>query len=300
LKVRVALHDSTLYGKSGNAECYRIPLSKLAGQKFATEKTIDKIVNPFLKKIISEHLLNTYKGDKKEAFSAEGIGELNKALQKREKRTKNGVLAPAPHPPISVIKIFYQDPTKKKNEEDALQKLDRKKSFNQNLYVKTGGNYCFAIIEKDGKRIYDIVSFYDAANILKEEFKKAKDKLSIKAELLLKSYFQEKNKSAKILFLLKQNDMIYLPEKGEEVITDKSSPFYMRFWNDKIARSRNIHLVVKFSGNEIYFIKHNIARPIENKLEFGSQNCYQKINEVSIKDHCIKIIGDRLGNAFPA
>jgi len=116
---------------------------------------------------------------------------------------------------------------------------------------------------------------------------------------LFKSFFQEKIKGAKTLFLLKQNDLIYLPEKEEEVVTDKSSPFYAQFWNDKMARSKNIYSVVKYSGNEIYFIRHNIAQMIENKLEFGSQNCYQKINGVSIKDYCIKITADRLGNIFP-
>jgi hypothetical protein len=50
------------------------------------------------------------------------------------------------------------------------------------------------------------------------------------------------------------------------------------------------------SQKQIYFIKHTIASPISNKIEFGSQNCYEKIGERSIKDHCIKLKIDRLGN----
>ncbi len=295
LKIRGALHDATLYGKSGNAECYRIPLSKFAGQKFATEKTIAKIVNPFLQKVINEHLIIIYKGDKKEAFSAEGIGELNKALQKREKKNKKGVTVPAPHPPISTVKIFYQDPTKKKGDEDALQKLEREKSFNQNLYVKTGGNYCFAILEKDGKRIYDIISFYDAANILNDEFVRTEDKLSINTETVFKNYFEEKNEGAKALFLLKQNDLVYLPEKDEEVIFDSESPLFKLFWEDYARISNNVFSVVKFSKKQIYFIKHSVAKAIENKLEFGTQNCYEIVNHISIKDKCFPIKLNRLG-----
>lgn len=372
LKIRGALHDATLYGKSGNEECYRIPLSKFAGQKFATTTSIEKIVHPFLKSVIKQHLEVNYKGDKKEAFSAEGIGELNKTLKNKTRKNKKGILVPAPHPPIDSIKIYYksQDETialkklaqksvdtesiindvidgklkedllnhylkihqsnkkeafsesgiklfnssrskaiksvkvkskdekdaKGETEKDALQKLDREKSFNQNLYVKTGGNYCFAILEKDGNRIYDIISFYDAAKILKDEFIISKDKLSINTEVLFKNHFQEKNKDAKTLFLLKQNDLVYLPQKDEEVIFDTESPLFKIFWEDYGRISSNVYSVVKFSKKQIYFIKHSVAKAIENKLEFGTQNCYEIVNEISIKDKCIPIKLNRLGH----
>lgn len=302
LKVRGELHQSTLYGKTNGAECYRIPLSKLASKTFATEKTIDKIVHPFLLKTIKHHLEVVYKSNKADAFSAEGLEELNNTLKNRIKKDKNGLEKPAPHPPIDSVKIYYQDPSKKKGDEDTLQKLDRKKSFNDSLYVKTGGNYCFAVLEKEGKRIFDIISFFDATNIIKHEFDNSESKESFKKDTVLKNYFlsREQNKGAKVLFLLKQNDMVYLPSKGEDIPTDDNSEEYNAFWDDKENRAKNIHSVVKFSGTQIYFIKHDIAKVIENKVELGSQNCYEFYNDISIKNNCIPIKIDRLGNISKA
>ncbi len=309
IKLRGQLHEATLYGKSQGFEAYRVPLSKFAGKNFATEKTIEKIANNYLKDIINKHLKDfAYK--KEEAFSAEGIITLNKILaeKKREgewkrngKKKKRGELAA--HTPISSVKVFYRDPLKirrKKNEvaiEDALQKLCRSKAFNEKLYVKTGDNYLFAIMEKGGKRIFDLITFFDAANFLKEEFNKISDKKQFNKEFIFKKYFEEKNK-ATLLFTLKQGDPIYLPFEGE-IIPEQNSPFFMAFWNEKSVRSKNIHYVIKFSGNEIYFLQHNIAEPIVKGKEFESQNAYQIINGISIKQKCIKIIIDRLGNIKP-
>lgn len=294
IKIRGQLHEGTLYGKTQNAECYRIPIEKLAVKNFATEKTIAKIVNPHIKEVITEHLKG-YKS-KEEAFSAEGIIELNKNL--------------APHPPISRIKIFYQDPTKKKKsddieeESDTLQRLDRIKAFNKSLFVKTGDNYLFAVMEKEVfnkktkeptiVRTYDIITLFDATNLLKTEFNKATDKNTVNKDLVFKQYF-EKKKDAKLIFTLKQGDVVYMPCKNEEVILDSESPLYESFWGNYKERSKNIYIVQKYSGNRIYFLKHNIAKSIQKKIEFGTQDCYEKIGDRSIKEYCIKINIDRLG-----
>jgi CRISPR/Cas system Type II protein with McrA/HNH and RuvC-like nuclease domain len=304
LKIRGQLHEATLYGISQGVESYRIPLQKFAGQKFATEKTIEKITNDFLKKFIKQHLKD-YDNKKEDAFSAEGILNLNKKLS--EKKNKNGQLAP--HTPISSVKVYYRDPSKikkKKNQEEieeSLQKLDRAKSFNKSLYVKTGDNYLFAVMEKNGKRIFDLITFFDAANLLKAKFNATENKVAFSKELVFKNYFENENKATKgsrLLFTLKQGDPVYLPQPGEEVITDVNSPLFAPFWNDKIKRSNNIHYVTKFSGKQIYFIKHNVAAPIVKGKEFGSQNAYEKVGNRSIKEYCIKLNIDRLGNITPA
>ncbi len=147
---------------------------------------------------------------------------------------------------------------------------------------------------KDNQRIFDLITFFDATNLLKDAFNKATDKTVFDKEQVFKKYFEEKN-NAKLLFTLKQGDPVYVPEENEEVINDSQSPLFNVFWSDKTARSNNIHYVTKFSGNEIYFIKHFIAKPILNGKEFGSQNAYQNIEGRSIKQHCIKINIDRLG-----
>lgn len=380
LKVRGPLHQSTLYGELNGEACYRIPLTTLA--KKSTLVNIEKIVNPFLKLVIKNHFVIKYNKVSKEAFSAEGIDELNKTLRDRKKKNKKGEIVNAPHPPIDSIKIYFKSQNEKinisklgskninlnqtierlldeelkgeiknhllnfennpikafskagliifnssktkqvktielapineeeeneesdnaNNEKQTLQKLDRKKSFNDSLYVKTGGNYCFAVLEKEGKRIFDIISFFDATNIIKYEFDNSENKDLFNKEKVLKNYFlsKEQNKGATILFLLKQNDMVYLPNKEEEVPKDLNNEECKAFWNDKENRSKNIHSVVKFSGKTIYFIKHDIAKVIENKVELDSQNCYEFFNNISIKNNCIPIKIDRLGNISKA
>ncbi|MGJ1198461.1 type II CRISPR RNA-guided endonuclease Cas9 [Sphingobacterium spiritivorum] len=305
IKLRGQLHEGTLYGLSNRKEIYRIPLSKLAGKQFATEKTIEKIVNPFLKELIEEHLKSF--GKKEEAFSAEGILDLNKKLAER----KDGQGNSKPHPPVSTIKIYYKDPSKSKkkktNDEDdiSLQKLDRKKSFNDSLYVKTGDNYLFAVMEKEifdiklktnkTERHYDLITFFDAANLLKSEFNASEDKNKFNKGDLFRKYFEKRN-NARLLFTLKQGDVVYFPDDNEEVILDESSPLFINYWKNVSERSKNIYVVQKFSGKEIYFLKHTIADTIAKKIEFGSQDCYQSLNGKSIKEFCIKIDSDRLGN----
>jgi CRISPR-associated endonuclease Csn1 len=367
LRIRGKLHDATLYGLSQGKEAYRIKLSKLGGKQFATEKTIEKIIDPIIKETVKTHL-EKYKGNKAEAFSAEGINKLNK-----ERKV-----------PIYGFKIFYKDQseklnlkqltTKKANSEffnDVLSRmidgdlknkiishvdtmggykeaftesgikelnkkleeefhtkypnkkfkqvtsvklaplengteeeeldlsllsLERKSSYNKNLLVATGSNYAFAVLEKDGNRHYDEISFFDAAKIVNESFKKGNKNI----KLVMTRHFQNKNPGSNFLFLLKQNDMVYLPGKEETVILDEVNPGYTAFWNDKNNRSANVYTVVKFSGKTIYFLKHDIAQVLINKAEFGSQNCYEKVNGVSIKDTCVKLKVDRLGNIKPA
>ncbi|MBX2984501.1 MAG: type II CRISPR RNA-guided endonuclease Cas9 [Bacteroidia bacterium] len=308
IKIRGQLHEGTLYGKSQGVEAYRIPLSKFAGKKFATEKTIEKVTNSYLKEAIKEHLEKDFDNKKEEAFSAEGILALNKKLSEKKranewkrKGKKKKVGETAPHTPISSVKVFYRAPEKikkKKGQEEAdeaLERLNRKKAYNETLLVKTGDNYLFAVMEKDGNRIFDLITFFEAVQKLREEFNRYSDKKAFSKEQFFKSYFEEKNK-AKLLFTLKQGDPVYMSVDGEEVITDPESPLYESFWNDKVARSKNIHFVTKYSGKQIYFINNRIADTIVRGKEFGSQNAYEIIDGRSIKNHCIKLKVDRLGN----
>ena len=311
IKLRGQLHEAKLYGMKNGIETKTIQLSELSTkEKSATLANLNKITNTFLKKAILSHYENDYKWNSKEAFSAEGILDLNKKLEERKGKKGN----PKPHPPISTVKIYYKDPLKAKkkkaDDEDniSLQKLEREKSFNNSLYVKTADNYLFAVMEKVVEekrtketktiRVYDLITFFDATNYLKSEFNKSNDKKGFDKNMSFNKYFEEKNK-AKLLFTLKQNDLVYFPDENEDVVLDASSPLYKTFWNNLEERSKNICIVQKFSGNEIYFLKHTVADMIRKKIEFGSQDCYQNLSGKSIKEHCFKIQSDRLGNISP-
>jgi hypothetical protein len=340
----------------------------MAGKQFATEKTIEKIVDPLIKDTIKKHL-EKYKGNKAEAFSAEGINELNKnrivpiysakiyykdqsekiSLKKlggkkitqqffndildrtidadlknklishldsnggdlKEAFSENGIKEfnqkleqdfrlknqSKSFKPISSIKLLPQKSESNIEENDlTLLPLERKSSYNNKLMVATGSNYAFIVLEKEGKRHYDEISFFDAVKLVNNNLK-----LGIKnVQKIIMNYFEQKYKGSKILFLLKQNDMVYLPQKDEKPILDSNDPNFITFWNDKKNRANNIYTVVKFSGQRIYFLKHNIAIPLVNKVEFGSQNCYEIIDNISIKENCIKLQIDYLGNIKPS
>jgi hypothetical protein len=259
----------------------KVPLIKLGKKNTKTEELINLIIDNETKEKILKHF-QAYNKDKFQAFSKDGILKLNENEKK----------------PIKSLKLKNSETNESDNESEnnnTLQKLNRKKAFNENLYVETGGNYLFAVMEKDNVRLFDIITFYDATNLLKDVFTKIADKKAFDKEQVFKNYFEEKNK-AKLLFTLKQGDPVYMPPQNEEVITDPQSPLYKDFWNDKTARSENIYYVTKCSGNEIYFIKHSVANTIIKGKEFGSQNAYQNIDSLSIKKYCIKLDIDRLGN----
>jgi CRISPR-associated endonuclease Csn1 len=366
LRIRGKLHEATLYGLSSGKEAYRIKITKLAGKNFATEKTIEKIIDPLIKITIKNHFEVKYKKNKAEAFSAEGINELNKDrkvpiygfkiyykdqsdkfklnefgskkmtdeifnqtiervidedLKKeiishvdriggfKDAFSKEGILKFNKHlednftqlnagkkfKKITAIKLKA---TEIENEEEvdlSLLALVRKSSYNEKLLVSTGSNYAFAILEKNEKRHFDEISFFDATSISKNALINGRKSINS----MIKEHFEEKHPESKLLFFLKQNDLVYMPSKDENVIFDSSNREYHKFWNDKYIRSKRVYTVVKFSGKRIYFLKHDIANPLVNKIEFGSQNCYEKVSEVSIREVCIKLVIDRLGNIKP-
>lgn len=271
---KVPVYNVRLYQKNQDK---KIPVSKLGQKKSDTYALIELIIDNELKQKIKHHL-EIYNGDKLKAFSKDGITELNKEENM----------------PIKSLKLLNTETDETDESNITLQRLDRKKAYNNKLYVNTGGNYLFAIMEKDGHRVFDLITFYDAANLLKGEFNKSSDKKTFDKEQVFKNHFEEKNK-ARLLFTLKQGDPVYMPSEGEEVIIDPQSALFEPFWNDKEARSRNIHIVTQFSGNVIYFINHTVADTIVKGKEFGSQNAYQNIYGMSIKQQCIKLNIDRLG-----
>lgn len=352
LRIRGALHEATIYGLRKGKETQRIELTKLAEEKFATEKAIEKIVDETLRDAIRYHLVTVYGKDKKSAFSAEGIKEFNAnrvvpvygikihykspllkiSLSKLKGKkadakalieqgldanvkeillrhliqthqgdqmaafSKEGVKA-LNAGKDKAIKSFKIPPANSPDEEqeEALQRIDRKSSYNHKLYVKTGDNYAFAVLQKGEKRTSDIISFYDAAVLAKDGMKSGRHNV----DEIVADYFRGKNPEAQFLFLLKQNELVYLPNADEVVPVNESDARYYEFWNDTAERAKRVYSVVKFSGRQIYFLKHDIAQVIENKAEFGTQNCYEKVDGVSIKDKCVKIQIDRLGKIVP-
>ncbi len=297
IRIRGALHEETIYGLSSGKESYRVPLTKFAGNQFDTAGNIEKITNPFLRETIRDHFENTHKKSSTEAFGAEGILGLNKRLAERT-ILKNGKVIAKPHPPINSVKVYRKKLKDGKKHEITLQKLDREKSYNNNLYVNTGSNYLFAVLQKDdGSRDYDIISLFEAVELLKDSFNSASDKEAFDKDKMFKEYFEHRNK-AQLLFTLKQYDMVYFPDEEEEVLTTFPKFQTLEKWKNP-DRLKNIYTVTKFSGKQIYFQNHSMAEVIEKKVELGSQNMLEFYQGRKIIEYSIPIVLDRLGNIIP-
>jgi CRISPR subtype II RNA-guided endonuclease Cas9/Csn1 len=296
IKIRGPLHEETIYGLSSGIESKRINLSSFAASTMsvsATKTNIEKICNDYLRDVISDHYHNTHNGSKSDAFGAEGIMGLNKRLAEKTKM-KNGKEVPAPHPPINSVKIYRKKPKGNGKDIISLQKMERKTSFNDSLYVNTGGNYLFAVLEKDGQRSYDIISLFQATEYLKEKFLSSKSRDNLDKYKLFTQFFDLNNQGT-LLFALKILDLVYLPNENEDVILDQESTLFNSYWKKDVNKNQ-IYVVNKFSGKQIYFTQHTTAEVIEKKIELGSQNMEEFVNGRKVVEYCIPIKLDRLGN----
>ena len=68
-------------------------------------------------------------------------------------------------------------------------------------------------------------------------------------------------------------------------------------YDKNLPGKENIYKVVSFSGNQIFFVRNEIATSIINKAEFSTLNKMERaLDGIMIKESCIKLKVDRLGN----
>lgn len=134
-----------------------------------------------------------------------------------------------------------------------------------------GTNLFFAIYaNENGKRNYDTIPL----NIVIERQKQG---LSAVPEM--------NNLGNKLLFSLSPNDLV--------LVTDNEM--------QEQGNLTNIYKVVSFTGKRLYCIPHSVATSIVDKVEFSQLNKLElSLDKLSIKDVCIKLKTDRLGNIKPA
>ena len=103
------------------------------------------------------------------------------------------------------------------------------------------------------------------------------------------------DKDHRLLFYLSPNDLVYVPSEEES----RSGLF--DFKSIDREQVKRIYKVVSSSTYQCFFIRNNIATSIVNKFEFSALNKMEKSLEgTMIKDTCIKLKVDRLGNIQPA
>lgn len=308
LKIRAALHQETYYGKTNNRDTKTIEISRI------NSTLIEQIIDKNLRIDIINHK-SKYKSYE-EAFSGVGLIEFN------EYRISNNKT------PVYKLKIWYN---KKETEKSDLQRLY---ADNDKKSVNTNDNYIFVIMSKNSKRLFETVTLYDSVSLATDSIKSKEINIDlIKKDICENIRIQRIEKPEKVLFYLQQNDLVYMPEENDNLLSlpaDELKTWLNENANKKVFAKR-IYKVVKFSGNTCHFIPNNYAKEISlpkdldeediekikekykdsksrkahlNINEFGTDlNCSQKEKLYSnnckprtIKDYCVKIKIDWLGN----
>ena len=245
LKIRGALHQETYYGKLNGRDTKRVDLFSLTITKNKTTKQeeIIDLIDKVLGKEIIEHRkqYNTMK----EAFTGEGLKAFN------DKRIAFG------KQPAYKVKVWYNKEEKK---ESGLQRLY---DNNEKQSVITGDNYLFIVMEKNGKRIFDIASLYDSVSIATDAIKDGT--IDFKEKIVENFRIKHKDKPDKVLFTLQQNELVYLPTDKEDQVLSKSKDEFVDWIsnsNNKKTFCKRIYKVVKFTGKDCFFIPHNFANTI--------------------------------------
>lgn len=248
LRIRGALHQETNYGKTKDPKTNLFRNTKTIDLSNLKTKDIPQIIDETLKREIDSHIKKFE--SMKEAFTAEGFKMFNENRFQRKNRTKL-------KPPVYKVKVWY---SAKEDEESTLQRLY---DDNDKLSVVTGDNYLFLVMEKSGKRVFDIASLYDSADIAKRVLREQKE--NYKQQICEDFRLKHKAKPERVLFTLQQNDLVYLPENVEDPVLkldkDEFKEWLCRIEN-KRSFSQRVYKVVKFTGKDCYFVPHNYANII--------------------------------------
>jgi CRISPR-associated endonuclease Csn1 len=264
--IRKPMHKETVSGKVDLA-WVKVPKGKIltATRKSLDtsfdEKVIGSITDLGIQKILKNYL-QSKAGNSELAFSPEGIEDLNKNIA----AYNDG----KPHQPIYKVRIFES------GSKFPLGKTGNKKD----KYVEAakGTNLFFAIYEdENGKRRFNTIP-------LNEVIERQVQGLN-PVELFSKRDFY-----------LCPNDLVYVPS-GDDLDNINA----IDISSVSADNRKNIYKVVSFTGAQIFFVRQDIAISIVNKVEFSTLNKTERaMNGIMIKESCIKIKVDRLGNISKA
>lgn len=263
--IRKPMHKETVSGKV-DLPRIKVPKGKILT---ATRKSLDtsfdlksinSITDTGIQKILKNYL--EFKGTAELAFSPEGIEDLNNNIEMYNDGKS--------HQPINKVRVFEL------GSKFQVGQIGNKKD----KYVEAakGTNLFFAVYEdKNGKRSYETIPL----NIVIERQKQG---LSV---------VESKDTND---FYLCPNDLVYIPSGDElENISNIDFKNFAKEQNEKIYK------VVSFSSGQIFFVRQDIATSVVNKAEFSTLNKMERAMDGSmVKENCIKLNVDRLGNVSKA
>ena len=275
--IRKPMHKDTVSGE------VKLPRIKVPKGKILTAtrksidtsfnlKTIGSITDTGIQKILKNYLES--KDNKSEiAFSPEGLEEMNKNIRLYNDGKD--------HQPIYKVRVFEVG-----SKFPLGQTGNKKMKF---VEAAKGTNLFFAVYQgKGGKRSYATIPL----NIVIERQKQG-----------LNSVPEQNEKGDPLLFHLSPNDLVYIPTEDER---ENLGQIDLR--NLSKEQVERVYKMVSSTGSECHFIHVNIASLIKNydaKTKIGELGSLNKMevnidNTLRIKEYCIKLSVDRLGNISKA
>jgi hypothetical protein len=161
-------------------------------------------------------------------------------------------------------------------------RLQHKGDPNRKQYVEKGENHALAVFvnEETGAREFEVVAFYDAV------------------QRKLKGLDLVDPRPGYRHFLLRKNDLVYVPRPGEDVRTVN--------WEDLDSVGDRTMRLTQMSRNRNYFLRAQISNVVtfgKEEMEYGSQNAaeFEERDEPRTKIGmvCIPIRVDRVGSVTP-
>lgn len=263
-KIKVYYFTQDVLGKDGSVKDRYFATRKPLDTSFNRKRIEDSVTDTGIQKILLRHL-ELCGGDTERAFSPEGIEEMNRNITS----LNNG----KQHQPIYKVRVY------EKAEKYAVGKCGSKaKKF---VEAEKDTNLFFAVYETEEtnkatglpvkKRSYATIPLYEAVKRAKVGQPIAPDNAN----------------GEKPAFVLSPNDLVYLPTKEDISQGTISMPL------DK----NRIYKMKSSSGNQCFFLKHEVANSIVRKYEFSSSDKMERaITGEMIKETCIPIKVDRIGN----
>lgn len=248
LKIRGALHQETYYGKLNGRDTKRVDVSTLS---------LSDVSKILIDNVLANEIIEHKKqyDSMKEAFTGEGLKAFN------DNRVAKG------KQPAYKVKVWYNKDEKK---ESGLQRLY---NDNEKQSVITGDNYLFFVMEKAGKRIFDVASLYDSVSIANDALK---ENVDFKKKIAEDYRIKHKEKPEKVLFTLQQNELVYLPKDNEDKrYFENLSQYEFSEWISNIDNKKEfckrIYKVVKFGDITCHFIPNTYANPINAAKELSKE-----------------------------
>lgn len=213
VSVRGTLHEETFYGRIKHPETKEnVFVVRKKISDITSIKQVNKIVDKAIREIVLTHI-ETNGGETK-------IKEAVKKdlyIYSKDKAKK-----------IRIKTVRMIDP--------AENMIQLRPDENPGLFVSSGNNYYITIYENEkGKRIYETISFFEAAQ------------RKVNKESIIKKSIKE----YKLLLALTHSDLVIIYKDHPDEIN----------WNNNSLLSDNLFRVLKFDvAGQIFLAKHNISR----------------------------------------